>query len=170
MIQTVAIIVKKKRFSTLADWAITKNYKWVLEGSNADDVNDYRPGMRAIHELETVRSPLLELGFSKQDIRDVSKEWGLPTFNKPSAACLSSRIAYGLPITSERMRQVEVAEEILKKYFTGQVRVRYHDNLARIEIEDEQMSILDNKDIVRSIVDNLKNWDLRLLHWIFPGT
>jgi uncharacterized protein len=140
----------------LVEWAEKAGYKWVLEGSNADDAGDYRPGMRAIEELKGVRSPLLEVGLTKQEIRDISQEWGLPTYNKPSAACLSSRIAYGLPVTAERLRQVDVAEDLLRKYFSGQIRVRHHGDLARIEVQPEQFAVLANLEAVKEIVFGLK--------------
>ena len=127
---------KKTRFSALVDWARGQGYEWVLEGSNADDVSDYRPGMKAVEEMGHVRSPLLEAGLTKQEIRDTLKEWGMPAWNKPSAACLSSRIAYGLPVTRERLGQVEAAEAFLKQFCSGQIRVRHHNNLARIEVGD----------------------------------
>lgn len=133
---------KKQRFSDLKNWANEEQINWVLEGSNADDTSDYRPGMRAIDELNGVRSPLLEAGLTKAEIRILSKEWGVPTWNKPSAACLSSRVAYGLPITAERLKQIELAEAVIKQFCTGQVRVRHHDNLARIEVSPEDIPVL----------------------------
>ncbi len=148
---------KKLRFSALTKWAEQEGYKWVLEGSNADDVSDFRPGMKAVDEMAGVRSPLLEAGFTKLEIRQLSKEWGLPSYNKPSAACLSSRIAYGLPVTAERLGQVEAAEELLKKFFSGQVRVRHHGNLARIEIQPEQFFLLTNQANVNEVIRELKN-------------
>lgn len=126
---------KKGRFTALASWASVHGFRWVLDGANADDTGDYRPGMRALGELATVRSPLLEVDLTKAEIRELSKQWGLPTWNKPSAACLSSRVAYGQPVTSEKLAQIEKAEAILRKYSKGQIRVRHHDNLARIEVE-----------------------------------
>jgi len=147
---------KKMRFELMVKWAEKEGYKWVLEGSNADDAGDYRPGMRAVDEIEAVRSPLLEVGLTKQEIRDISREWGLPTYNKPSAACLSSRIAYGLPVTAERLRQVDAAEELLKKYFSGQVRLRHHGDLARIEVQPEQFAVLANLETVREIASGVK--------------
>ncbi|WP_371378993.1 ATP-dependent sacrificial sulfur transferase LarE [Sporomusa aerivorans] len=131
---------KKERFDALKRWADDENIAWVLEGSNADDKSDYRPGMRAIDELCGVRSPLLEAGLTKEEIRVISKEWGVPTWNKPSAACLSSRVAYGLPVTAERLKQIEQAEDFLKQFCRGQVRVRHHDNLARIEVSPEDIA------------------------------
>lgn len=148
---------KKERFTALAAWADEQGYNWVIEGSNADDLNDFRPGMKAISELNKVRSPLLEAGFTKAEIRSVSREWGLPTWDKPSAACLVSRLVYGLPITSTRLRQVEQAEEIVRRHCSGQIRVRHHDVLARIEVQPEDIkTILANTDIMLSIVTGIK--------------
>jgi uncharacterized protein len=128
---------------------------------------DFRPGMKTVKEMAGVSSPLLEAGLTKQDIRRLSKEWGLPTYNKPSAACLSSRIAYGLPVTAERLKQVETAETLLKKNFSSQIRVRHHGNLARIELQPEQFASLANPAITNEIVSEIKKWDLRMLRWIF---
>lgn len=125
---------KKDRFAALAAWARENGFAWVAEGSNADDTADFRPGLKALAELPTVRSPLLEAALTKAEIRQVSREWGLPTWNKPSAACLVSRINYGLPITPGRLRQVEEAELALSRYCSGQLRVRHHGSLARIEV------------------------------------
>jgi uncharacterized protein len=100
--------------------------------------------MRAISELEGVRSPLLEAGLTKSEIRTVSKEWGLPSWQKPAAACLASRIAYGTPITAENLRQVERAEEIVRSFCPPniQVRVRHHGFLARIETAPSALPLL----------------------------
>jgi pyridinium-3,5-biscarboxylic acid mononucleotide sulfurtransferase len=133
---------KKKRFGALVEWAQKHGYAWVLDGANADDCMDYRPGMKAVSEMENVRSPLLEVGLTKAEIRAVSREWSLPTWNKPSAACLSSRVAYGLTITKERLGQIEQAEKVVKQYCSGQVRVRHHDNLARIEVSKKDIQTL----------------------------
>lgn len=147
---------KKERFDSLRQWADAEKIAWVLEGSNADDKSDYRPGMRAVDELTGVCSPLLEAGLTKEDIRAISKEWGVPTWNKPSAACLSSRVAYGLPVTAERLKQIELAEAFVKQYCHGQVRVRHHDNLARIEVAPEDISILAQPDKAASITEELR--------------
>lgn len=133
---------KKERFSVLADWAKEKGYSWVLEGSNADDLLDYRPGMKAVDELDAVRSPLLEVGITKSEIREQSKEWNLPTWDKLSAACLSSRVAYGISVTAERLKQIEEAEELVKKFCSGQVRVRHHGDIARIEVTPENIGLI----------------------------
>lgn len=147
---------KKERFTVLADWAKENHYDWVLEGSNADDLLDYRPGMKAVDELGAVRSPLLEVGLTKSEIREMSKEWNLPTWNKLSAACLSSRVAYGIPVTAERLKQIESAEELVKQFCSGQVRVRHHGNIARIEVTPENIGIITTPEIGKIIDQGLK--------------
>lgn len=147
---------KKVRFMALTDWAAAVGYRWVLEGSNADDLTDYRPGMKAVEELDNVRSPLLEAGLTKQDIRYLSRQWGLPTHNKLSSPCLATRLAYDLPITAARLAQVEAAEEVLSKVFTGQIRVRHHGDLARIEIQPEQMAAMTNPSTAAMVATELK--------------
>lgn len=133
---------KKNRFTALVAWAKARGYQYILDGTNVDDQGDYRPGLKALAEIEEVKSPLLAAGFHKQEIRVLSKEWKLPTWDKPSAACLVSRLIYGLPITRERLKQVEQAENIVAQFVQGQLRVRHHGNLARIEVEPDQIPIL----------------------------
>ena len=147
---------KRQRFSVLSDWAYSHGYQWVLEGANADDIGDYRPGMRAVAELEAVRSPLLEVGLMKQEIREISKAWGLPTWNKLSGACLSSRVPYGQLITEEKLRQIEQAEESVKLYCSGQVRVRHHGDLARIEVSPEDIAKITSPEVREKIYQKLK--------------
>ena len=147
---------KKGRFEALVEWATARGFRWAIVGSNADDIGDYRPGMRAVNELEKVRSPLLEAGLTKAEIREVSQQWGLPTWNKPSAACLSSRVAYGQPITLEKLKQIEQAELLIKQYCQGQVRVRHHGNLARIEVAAEEVVRLANPENAANIVRQLR--------------
>lgn len=128
----------------------------VIEGSNADDEGDYRPGARAIRE-QGVQSPLKEFGFTKAEIRLLSRKAGLPTWNKQSAACLASRFAYGEPITRERLRMAELAEEYLRQQgLLGQLRVRVHGNLARLELAPEQMKKLLDAQLSRQIAAKLK--------------
>ena len=135
---------KKFRFERLCQWAEERGIPWVVEGSNTDDLDDYRPGMRAVAELKEVRSPLLEAGFSKAEIRDLSRHWALPTWQKPAAACLASRIPYGTPLTAENLARVEKAEEIVAAFCppNAQFRVRDHGAIARIEAEPEVMPLL----------------------------
>lgn len=135
---------KKFRFEALLAWAKERNIPWVLDGSNRDDLRDYRPGMRAIADLKGVRSPLLEAGFTKKDIRSLSKEWSLPSWKKPASACLASRIAYGIPLTEKALKQVELGEEILRSFCPAntQLRLRHHGFLARIEVSSELLPLL----------------------------
>lgn len=146
---------KQERFSMMLSWAQAAGYSWVLDGSNADDLTDYRPGLKAVQELTQVASPLLELGFTKADIRQLSKLWELPTWDKPSMACLSSRVAYGLEINAERLKQIELAEEYISKLCSGQIRVRHHNDLARIEVEPSQIANLTQPAVAHSINQRL---------------
>lgn len=107
--------------------------KVLVEGSNMDDMSDYRPGMKALAELD-IKSPLREVGLYKSEIRELSKAMNLPTADKPSMACLASRFAYGESLTAERLAQVEAAEDFLLNEGFGQLRVRVHGNLARMEV------------------------------------
>lgn len=120
-------------------WEITKTESlgFLLDGTNLDDLDDYRPGLKALSELE-VKSPLQEVGFTKDDIRQASKSMGLPTWEKPSLACLASRIPYDQPITTEKLGRVEKAEEFLREKGIVQLRVRDHQEIARIEVSPEE--------------------------------
>jgi uncharacterized protein len=112
-----------------------RGFAVVVDGTNADDAGDYRPGRRAAVEWG-IRSPLLELGFTKADIRELSRSRGIPTWSVPSSPCLSSRLAYGLPVTPSRLRQVELAERALREAgVNGNLRVRHHGDLARVELD-----------------------------------
>lgn len=116
-------------------------YQNVIYGAIADDLNEFRPGMQAAKE-QGMRGPLLEAGLYKHEIRQLSKELGLPTWDKPSFACLSSRIAYGEKITAEKLTKVEKSEAYLKSLHIRQVRVRTHQDTARIEVEPDDMKII----------------------------
>ena len=133
---------KKRRFAMLCAWAKENGYAYVADGSNLDDQGDYRPGMRAIAELAPkVVSPFVVCGWTKKDIRQQAKAWDLPVWDKPSAACLASRVEYGIALTPERLRQVEQAETLLHTYIDGQLRVRHHGSLARVELEPKDMEV-----------------------------
>ena len=133
---------KKRRFRSLVDWARAHGYAHVADGSNIDDIDDFRPGMRAVRELAPhVIAPFEVCGWSKADIRAQARMWQLPVWDKPGAACLASRVSYHVPLTAERLRAIERAEEALRRVITGQIRVRDHgEGLARIEIEEGQFS------------------------------
>lgn len=136
---------KRELFSRIIDLADENGFKFVADGANADDAGDYRPGMTAARELG-VRSPLLEAGLCKRDIRELSREMGLPTWNKPSFACLSSRVPYGEQITPEKLRMIDQAEQFLLDIGIRQVRVRHHGDIARIEVgRDEREKLFDTE-------------------------
>lgn len=132
---------KKNRFQKLIDWAKEQGINGVLDGGNLDDKKDYRPGMRALEELGTVRSPLLENGFTKDDIRAVAKAWGLEVWDKPSSPCLATRIPYNHEITGEALTMIEKGEKYLHQFIDGPLRVRYHEGMARIEVSREDFQI-----------------------------
>ncbi len=129
---------KHELFSLLQRTAKEKGYQAVFDGSNCDDSNDYRPGMRAAEELSVV-SPLMEADLSKDEIRELSKEFNLPTADKPAYACLASRFQYGQRITEEKLRRVEKAEAGIRGLGFRQFRLRSHENLARLELEPSDM-------------------------------
>ncbi len=136
---------KKELLTIMKGIAGEKGLKFVADGTNADDLDDVRPGMDAARELG-VRMPFLEAGLNKADIRELSRAMDLPTWDKPSMACLASRIPYGSPITREKIEQVATAERVLRELGFKQVRVRHHGEVARIEIEpDELARLLDGK-------------------------
>lgn len=124
---------KKHLFSKIEEIRMQEGCEVVLDGSNVDDLSDFRPGLRALKELG-VRSPLQEAGLGKSEIRALSQEMDLPTWNKPSLACLASRIPYGTEITEEALTRIDRCEAFLLERVKGSVRVRYHGNLARIEV------------------------------------
>lgn len=140
---------KKELFTKLLEIARQNNIPFVLDGSNYDDKSDFRPGTKAKKELG-VKSPLMDLGFTKQDIREHSKEMGLPTWDKPSYACLASRIPYGTRITEGILANIREGEEFLKSLGFRQVRVRHHGHIVRIELDkpvldEEQMNNISQK-------------------------
>ncbi|PXV63236.1 uncharacterized protein C7954_13212 [Halanaerobium congolense] len=137
---------KKELFSEVIKIAEEKGYNCVLDGSNYDDyLHDYRPGMQAAREME-VKSPLKEAEMTKDDIRALSKEYDLPTWNKPAFACLSSRFPYGDEITVDKLEMVDQAERYMRNLEISQFRVRHHDqNTARIEVMPEKLPLLIEK-------------------------
>ncbi|MCS7221234.1 MAG: ATP-dependent sacrificial sulfur transferase LarE [Anaerolineae bacterium] len=125
---------KIELYTELAELARREGYRYILNGANLDDVGDYRPGEQAAREFH-VRSPLREAGMTKAHVRALARELGLPNWNKPAMACLSSRLPYGTPVTREALSQVERAESYLRGLGFRQLRVRHHGDLARIEVE-----------------------------------
>jgi uncharacterized protein len=125
---------KRRIFSQLQQLAAERGLGAVVDGSNQDDLADHRPGRRALAELG-VASPLLQAGLTKAEIRGLSHEMGLPTWNRPSMACLASRLPYGTPLTAAALQQVAQAEAVLDELGVGQRRVRHHGAVARLELE-----------------------------------
>jgi TIGR00268 family protein len=137
-------LCKHELFSKMKGIAEKYGFQEVVEGSNMDDLGDYRPGLTAIKELG-VKSPLRYAELTKDEIRQLSKELGLPTWEKQSFACLSSRFPYGQSITPEKLKMVDEAEQLLLDLGFRQVRVRHHDTLARIEISEDQFVLVMEK-------------------------
>ena len=129
---------KDELYTKLREVARGRQMNFIVDGSTCDDLNDYRPGRVAATE-HRVRSPLIEAGMSKADVRVLSNKAGLPTWDKPSSPCLSSRIAYGLPVTIARLTEVDRGEQILRDLGFREFRVRHHDNLVRLEIARAEM-------------------------------
>jgi uncharacterized protein len=132
---------KRKIFARFQDIARSRGIPWVLDGTNADDAGDFRPGMKALAELG-IRSPLKEAGLAKAEVRRLSRFLGLPTAAKPALACLASRFPYGTKIDKGSLERVGKAEDLLRKLGFGQVRVRHHGAVARLEVEPGEIARL----------------------------
>ncbi len=132
---------KTEMYMRISDFARNEQLDAVLDGLNQDDLQDRRPGRAAAVERGVI-SPLVDAGLTKADIRTLSREMGLPTWDKPALACLSSRIPYGTPISLQALSQVDRAETYLRKLGVGQVRVRHHGDIARIEVEPHDFSLV----------------------------
>jgi uncharacterized protein len=156
-------ICKKSRFGELVRLASGKAIPCVVDGANMDDDGDYRPGSRAAKELG-VRSPLREAGMTKPEIRQLSRLLGLPTWNKPSYACLASRIPYGHSITPEKLKQVDAGEAFIRGLgLSWQVRIRHEEDTARIEVETEAIARFMDKDVRQQIVSRLRALGFRFV-------
>ena len=142
-------------FSTMQKLAKENGVSYVLEGSNVDDLGDYRPGLNAIAELG-IKSPLREAGLTKDEIRQLSKQLELPTFQKQSFACLASRIPYGERITAEKLKRIEEAEDFLKKKGFSYYRVRIQDKLARIEVLPKDIECFMEEELRNEVVAYFK--------------
>jgi len=146
---------KQELFSKLTELAKARGFAVVLDGTNASDITDFRPGMRALKDY-SIHSPLLEVGLTKPEIREIARMLGLPTADKPAMACLASRLPYGSTITSEKLRQIEHAEEFLFGLGLSQVRVRHYNEMARIEVLPEEMpKLLMHRDTIAAQLQNL---------------
>lgn len=130
---------KDELYNRLHELASNRNIPFIVDGSTCDDLGDYRPG-RAAAAKHGVRSPLIEAAMTKADVRALSRRVGLPTWDKPASPCLSSRIAYGTPVTIERLAEVDRGEEILRAMGFREFRVRHHDNLVRLEIAPNELA------------------------------
>ena len=150
-------LCKRAMFETLLSYArkVFRDFT-IIDGTNADDIRKYRPGLRALKELG-IKSPLAELGFTKRDIRILAKELNLPNWNKHSSSCLATRIPYGELITIEKLRKIEVAEEAIRKIVNVQlIRVRSHGNIARIEVERKMRKVFFNEEIMDKVYETLR--------------
>lgn len=130
---------KRQVGETLRAYALANGYSVIVDGNNADDLGDHRPGRRAAREL-AIRSPLQEVGLTKAEVRDLARALGLPNWDKPAAACLSSRIPYGTPVSIPLLSQVERAESFLRGLGLRQLRVRHHGSVARLEVDPEDFA------------------------------
>lgn len=146
---------KSELFTKLHEIAVQEGFDYVADGTNLDDLGDFRPGMQALEE-QRVRSPLREAGFTKADVRALAKHLGLSTWDKPALACLSSRFPYGTRIDKEALLQVEQAEDVLWGLGFRNVRVRHYGHTARIEIEEGEIGRLLDADLRQRVVRELK--------------
>ena len=148
-------LCKKDIFGRLIEIAHKNGLNEVAEGSNIDDEGDYRPGLMAVSELK-IKSPLREAGFNKAEIRELSKKYDLPTWDKPSFACLASRVPYGERISEEKLSMVEKGEQELFELGFKQFRVRIHGKLARIEVSPDELDRLLEGDMRQKVHDDFK--------------
>lgn len=146
---------KTELYEKLSTKAAQQGIEFVVDGSNADDVGDYRPGRIAADEKK-VKSPLIEVGLTKEEIRELSLKQGLPTWDQPASPCLSSRIAYGVPVTIERLSKVEQGEELLRNLGFKEFRVRVHDELARLEIAPNEMERALKLDVTEKLAESFR--------------
>jgi uncharacterized protein len=146
---------KRELFDICIRKAKRLGIKWVADGTNADDMNDFRPGKEAARDLG-IRSPLEEATLTKEEIRQLSKEMGLPTWQKPNLACLSSRFPYGTRITEERLKMVKKGEQILRGLGFGQFRVRFHNETVRIEVEPSAIEGFLKDGVRQAVVEAFK--------------
>jgi len=153
---------KSELYDKLVAVAAQRSIMFVIDGTNADDVKGHRQGRVAAAE-HSVRSPLVDAGFTKSDIRDRSKAHGLPTWDRPASPCLSSRVAHGVPVTVERLSKVERGEEYLRGEGFREFRVRVHGDLVRIEIAAEEMARVLNPDSARELSEKFKSLGFRFV-------
>ena len=146
---------KGELYSRLLPIAEEEGLDWVANGTNSDDLGDFRPGLDAARR-SNVRSPLCEARLTKQEIRLLSRRLGLPTWDKPAMACLASRVPYGDKVTVEVLRQIEAAEDYLRSLGIRDLRVRHHDRIARIEVDDHGIGLLAKQEVRRDLVRHFR--------------
>jgi len=151
---------KQELFGRLRQAAAERGLAWIADGCNADDLSDFRPGQEAARE-HGVRSPLMEAGLTKDDIRALSRQMELPTWDKPAMACLASRIPYGTPVTAEALNRIAQAEEFVRSLGVRQLRVRHHDSVARIETDEAGMALLMADENRQAVADRLRGLGYR---------
>jgi uncharacterized protein len=159
---------KDKRFKQFSALVISEGYAYLLDGSNVDDSLDYRPGMKVAAKYH-VRSPLTEAGLSKKEIREVSRQFGLPTWDKSSSPCLASRLPYGQRITKGALKRIEVAEEFLRGLGFHEVRVRDHDTVARVEVNEKEINLFLTPENRRLVSEKLKFFGYRFVSLDLDG-
>jgi pyridinium-3,5-biscarboxylic acid mononucleotide sulfurtransferase len=147
---------KSHLLNTLVDVAKEKGFEHILCGNNFDDIKDYRPGSRAV-EVFGVKCPLQDAQLTKNDIRQLSRNFNLPTADVPASPCLASRVSYGLEITQQRLNQIEQAEEFLRTLGLVEFRVRHHDQVARIEVKPQDIEKIISEPARSQIVEKLKS-------------
>jgi uncharacterized protein len=151
---------KQELYGKLKEIADERGLAWIADGCNVDDLSDFRPGQQAAGE-RGVRSPLMEAGLTKADIRTLSRQLGLPTWDKPAMACLASRIPYETPVTVEALNRIAQAEEFIRSLGVRQLRVRHHDSMARIETDEAGMALLMSDENRRAVADRLRGLGYR---------
>lgn len=146
---------KDELYGKLEAVARSRGIDHIVDGSTVDDLNDYRPGRQAARQ-HAVRSPLIEVGLDKNEVRELSRRAMLPTWDKPASPCLSSRIAYGTTVTIERLEKVDRGEEILREFGFREFRVRHHDTLVRLEISPAEMDRALQKEVVDQLAERFR--------------
>jgi uncharacterized protein len=146
---------KTELFGKLEEIRGAEGLAWIVDGTNADDLGDHRPGMQARRE-RGIRSPLVEAGLTKEEVREVSRAYGLDTAEKPAFACLASRFPYGTEVTPEGLQQVAAAEDRVRRLGFRQFRVRHHGDVARLEVDPSEVGRALEPELRRRIVDALK--------------
>ena len=141
---------KDELYGKLEALAASRGIEYVVDGSTTDDLHDFRPGRQAAQQ-HAVRSPLIEVGMSKAEVREFSRRVGLPTWDKPASPCLSSRIAYGTTVTIERLSKVDRGEQILREFGFREFRVRHHDTLVRLEIAPDELDRALQRDVIEQL-------------------